>query len=342
MPKQHTIELNGNRYDAVTGELLVNNPLSSTAGKQARRSTKTRSVDGFTRHKPSTAHPNNPVQTVKTQKSKTLMRKTVPRPIQPKPATSKAKVSSGPIHIKSFVSISQDKLAHAKVVKKSSLIRKFSEITLSRSRPEANTQPTKLRRLQAVATATAVLANPLEDGLNNATSHNEAKTPRQKRHVRVANRLRISPRVLSGGSILLSGLLITGFFAYQNIPNFQMRLYSSRAGVRASMPSYKPAGFDLKGGITYKAGQVTVGYKSNSDDRNYKITQTASSWNSEALLDNFLVANKRLYSAIPDKGKVIYLYEGSNATWVDGGVWYRIEGNSQLSSDQLLNLANSL
>lgn len=137
--------------------------------------------------------------------------------------------------------------------------------------------------------------------------------------------------------------LVVGFFAYQNAPNLSMRLASARAGLEGSLPSYSPAGFGLQGGVSYKPGQIELSYSSHSDDRSYKIIQSTSSWNSETLVQNYepLTQNSN-YQTIPNKGKTVYVYNGSNATWVDAGVWYRIEGDSKLSSDQLLNVADSL
>jgi hypothetical protein len=42
------------------------------------------------------------------------------------------------------------------------------------------------------------------------------------------------------------------------------------------------------------------------------------------------------------KGLTIYMYDGSHATWVNQGVWYTIEGDSLLDTEQLLRIATSL
>jgi hypothetical protein len=48
-------------------------------------------------------------------------------------------------------------------------------------------------------------------------------------------------------------------------------------------------------------------------------------------------------TAFLDKGKTIYLYNnGANAAWVNGGVLYQITGNANLSSDQIVSIADSL
>jgi hypothetical protein len=72
------------------------------------------------------------------------------------------------------------------------------------------------------------------------------------------------------------------------------------------------------------------------------LSQRSSEWNSDALVQNFVATSRRAYQSYQDNGKTIYIYEGNNATWVDGGVWYQIEGNASLNSDQLLRIAKSL
>lgn len=140
----------------------------------------------------------------------------------------------------------------------------------------------------------------------------------------------------------LAIVLLAGFFAYQNIPNISMRVAASRAGFSAKMPGYQPSGFALQGPINYKPGQISLSFKSNSDDRAFNVSQQVSGWNSEALADNYLAANNKEYQTYQDKGRTIYLYDNSRATWVSGGIWYEVDGNGILSSEQLIRVANSL
>lgn len=185
-------------------------------------------------------------------------------------------------------------------------------------------------------------ANPFERAVENARSHEQTQPLKLKRHHKVARALRISPKIVSVGTTVLAITLLGGFFVYQNIPNMAMRVASARSGVNAQMPSYKPGGYAISGPITYSAGKITINYKSNSDDRNYRVSQSSSQWNSETLLENFVSVNRRSYQTFQDKGKTIYIYDGNNATWIDRGVWYQIEGAASLSSDQLLRIASSL
>ena len=342
--KQHIIELNGNRYNTVTGA-MVNNHSSTASSAGTPSHNKSQSVDGFTRSSRSVARTHNPSATHKTQKSQTLMRKIVQKPVTPLIQGVTSSIAKTNELIQTSKSFSAAKLTQAKAIPQSNLIRRFNNdfaVPKHIAKGHATVASPQIARLQTMATATTVTTSPLTRGLAEATSHEEVKSKKPRHHVRIAHKLRISPRTLSTSSFIVAALLVAGFFTYQNMPNLSMRLASSRAGVRGTLPSYQPAGFGLSGSITYKPGQITVGYKSHSDDRNFKIIQSASSWDSTSLLDNFVATSHKDYQTVLDRGKTIYIYDKSSATWMDGGVWYRVEGNSELNSDQLLNLASSL
>jgi len=184
----------------------------------------------------------------------------------------------------------------------------------------------------------------LERGLAVANSHELPTLPSQHKSKRkkLAHKLGISPRAMAISSTVLAGVLLGGFFAIQNVPNLSMRVASARAGFNASMPGYSPSGFSFKGPIKYSPGQVTISFDSNTDDREYSVTQRATNWNSEALLSNYVVSTNKQYQTYLDRGRTLYIYDESNATWIDNGVWYQVEGNSDMTTDQLVRIASSI
>lgn len=97
----------------------------------------------------------------------------------------------------------------------------------------------------------------------------------------------------------------------------------------------------MNGPVEYAPGQVIVHYRSNSDSRSYSITQKASNWNSEALLNTQVLGASTDYQTIQSKGKTVYLYNDGHATWVDGGIWYEIDSKNNLTKSQLLDIVNS-
>lgn len=182
----------------------------------------------------------------------------------------------------------------------------------------------------------------ITNALKNARAHEAnqpfAKKPRKRLSHKMGFRRHTARLAMGSAAVLLLG----GFFLYQNIPNLSMRLASTQAGFNAQLPGYRPAGFSQDRSVVYSPGKVTVSFRSNSDDRNFQLSQAVSSWNSRALADNYLLKAGTPYQTFETNGKTVYIYGGSNATWVSGGVWYQIEGQSSLSSDQLLKIANSI
>lgn len=323
------------------------------------------SVDGFFGgHKPpvssrstkATTKPDQPKPTRtpkhtlhhKQQRSKTLMRNAVSRPSMPMPKTEPKKNPVEP-----EVNVTNDKMKRALAIPKSSLITKFSNNTHRGIQTQTRPLPVKKAPEGKVTKSTATKSHAsqsqpvptsAETHFRNAISKSHSHE-QSKRHVKkrsnLAKRFGISRKALNASAGALAIVLLFGFFAYQNVPNFSMQIAAARAGFDAKMPSYKPSGFALGGPIQYGPGHITVNFSSNSDDRSFSVSEQVSSWNSEALADNYLTANGKTYQTYQDKGRTIYLYDNSNATWVNGGVWYKVDGNGILSNDQLVRVANS-
>ena len=356
--QRNIIELNGKRYDAITGDIVTTSG-SRAAVKPPKTTprpvpTPSGSLDGFSRAPKTTPLTKQATQISrrKTQSSKTLMRKSVkrPQPIVKQPTSQRSSPGSAPTFIDGTrlrkTLTDPERLQRAEHIHKSNLISKFSD-ALPRKLGQPSLLPLTVAPTpeapQLGKVATKALSQPFQNALDQATSHQQVGPKRPPVHHRIAKKVHISPRLLSVGAASLAVLLVGGFIAYQNVPNLAMRVASARAGIHASMPSYRPAGFAINGPIIYKPGQITVSFKSNTDSaRNFSITQSVSSWNSETLLENYVSANKQPFQTYQNNGKTIYIYNGSNATWVDGGIWYNVQGNSSLNSDQLLRIANSI
>lgn len=309
------IEVNGKRYDSQTGR-LIDSPKKTSQG----------SVDGIApRHahsqvfKPSSEQKKRPLE-----KSRTLLRTVVKKPA----ATKRAPLKTLSNSLRSPL-VSKFGTAFAPVEKR------VEPLMYAHPKPEP---AENLSRQQPVVSPSESL---IAKALSASTSHQLTSHKAVKRH-RVANKLGVKPKTLRAGSAMLAFLVLGVFFAYQNVPNFAMRVASTRAGFAAQMPGYQPSGFAVRGPVQYKSGEVTVSFKSKtSDDRAFTLTQKTSDWNNDALLAN-VVTGKNAYQTLQDGNQTIYLYDGSNATWVKDGVWYQLEGNSRLTSDQISRLASSL
>lgn len=348
---QNFIVINGKHYDAKTGKLLTSTPVA--AKKAAPKTEPGKVLDGFSR-RPAHPKPVTPAHQVhqKNEKSKTLMRGAVKKPANNKVHATAHAVGHQPNQTQPHAGLpaNDTRIARASSVTKSSLISRFgsSDYTSDVQKPKEHktVAHVPVKNAPPISEHKAVPlsshANPFAHAIENATSHEQLSPKRESKRNKIARTLRVSPRTFSAGSMVLAGLLLGGFFVYQNIPNLAMKVAATRSGVHANLPGYKPAGFAINGPIKYSAGKISINYRSTTDDRTFAVTQSASEWNEETLLDNFVATERRAYQTYQDKGKTIYIYDDNNATWVDNGVWYQIEGASSLNSDQLLRIANSL
>ena len=355
--KSNTIELNGKLYDSKSGKQIVRAGASISKPVVTANKTKQHvgSIDGIARRNPATVR-NESARTKsiahrKTDKSKTLMRSAVKKP----PLNSNTNQPVIRKHTQKIqIGVDSKLIKRASEVPKNPLISKFSETSKS-STPSVTTDAVRVKSApkdpptlrvkndhKHEAISSAMQKKIFLSTLDKATSHKQPKPKKVTKRQRIASRLKISNRMVNLGALGIAILLLVGFVAYQNIPNLSMRIAMARAGVHGTLPNYQPSGFGMAGPISYQDGQIVVNYSSRSDKRQFSINQSTTQWNSEALLANFLTSNNKTYRTYQNNGKTIYLYDDDSATWVDGGVWYRIEGNSALSNDQLLRIAASM
>jgi hypothetical protein len=358
--KTNVVMLNGKQYDALTGK-IVNHSTSSPSNEKPQAKDQHpgngTALDGFSRRPKTkkTPHPHAHVSVhQKNERSKTLMRTTVKKPktisstsAAPANTTRQHAVKQEPAPIKN----NPLRELRAQQIQKSSLISKFGQRSKFQSQPgikpvahpQQNGRPSsQTPRKKTEEDASMHNDDIFQSGLDNATSHEQKRPKKPPIGHRVAKKLRVSPRVVNIGASLAVVTVLGGYFTYHNIPNLAMQVASARSGIRGELPKYQPSGFTMKGPIQYQPGQITVSFHSTSDDRSYHLTQRASQWNSEALLEKFVNIDRRPYQTYQDKGKTIYIYEDNNATWVSNGIWYQVEGKSSLNSDQLLRIAGSL
>jgi hypothetical protein len=360
--QKSTIEINGKIYDPHTGrEVGPAGPIKPASAAK--------SIDGVVGRVPIQNQPlpnpkpqppshQQPVQPVQHRpmpkhaqrqpdRSRTLVRQAVAKPAagyqNSRPESSESAMRQD----------LKERAERAKQIQKSRLVQKFNP----RVQPEGGAitpkrQPLEVAKPQkqhqagqhqtarfdtAVRSAAKPARNSIKDfenAIENATSHLE-KMPKKSRKSRLkpkANKTNIA-------MASIAAILLMGFFAWQNIPNLQMRLAASRADIPASLPGYSPAGYSA-GDIQSEPGKVTVSFSSRTDDSAFTVTEQASEWNTETLYANYVEPRD---GQIYESGdKKLYLINNSNATWVDNGIWYRIEGSSDLTTDQLSRIANSL
>ncbi len=349
-PKQTIIEINGKKYDARTGKLVSaqavpSQKISPTPKPKPAHKTVVQDI----------ARPSSASQPARrnVQRSQTLMRSAVKRPAKPAAVKStQAKRVSDITSVKPLpakhmpLQANAARVSRAQKVERSKLVSKFgaqgASVIAHPIQPQIVTN-----RVEALPVRPAPMLKPhnpvesiLEKGLKNATSHTQTLDKKIAKKTR--RKTKRKSRLASYATGALAAVLLGGFIAYQNIPNISMRYAAARSGVQATLPGYQPAGFALSNHIQYNPGQITVRFASNTDTRQFSITQRETVWNSEALLSNYVSTKTDQIHKYEDKGRTIFLYGDNNATWVNGGVWYDIEGNSELNSDQLIRIATSM
>ncbi|MDP4038579.1 MAG: DUF4367 domain-containing protein [bacterium] len=140
------------------------------------------------------------------------------------------------------------------------------------------------------------------------------------------------------------GVVILGAYIWQiNYPSIALRVASARAGINVSLPDYMPSGWKLAGDIRSEPGKVSYDLMP-SINKNQKIiiTQARTDWDSQALAENYLSGKTKDYTALQSQGLTIYIYEDNQASWINHGSWYKIEGKSNLIQDQIIKIATSL
>lgn len=376
MSGNNTIELNGKRYDTRTGKLLSGHHTQpKPAAKPAHHSTQhaapakpshhttsvshakapakprvARSIDGIKpvaqSRKATAARKTNHTPRHSTQRSQTLMRgHAIQKPASPVAVNAPSRDiigSPSPLY-----GVDPARLKRAEHVHLDKRISRFALPVMTSeaasAKPAAATPPTEPPQPTLVVAPPPV--STLEQAVRDADSHTQqkAKAPSRRAHHRVAKKLGVKPRSVAATAAVLLFVSLGSLAVYTNMPRIRTQIAGNRAGISASLPASVPSGFNLSSNIDHSEGQVVLTYGSQADDsRNFTITQTESFWTSESLRENFLSALDTDYQTVQENGKTVYLY-GQNATWVDGGIWYRVEAaNAQLSSQQLTQLTRSL
>lgn len=311
---QQTVTINGMVYDAHTGmPLEQTNPITPQDNPPLPTQTK----------KP--ANSQNIHQ--KLQKSQTLNRRTV-RKKPPLEAKVRPDVQRSPVISKFAPHPAGIKPAQidpvTPVVQHPIAVKAQQQVVQTTTQQPSAPKPAHIIKQEAISQA-----------IEKAPSH-------AKNHRQVANPPKKFSRMLSFGSISIALLILGAYFTYLNMPNLSVRVAAASAGVDASYPGYHPDGYRLDGAIGYTQGEVNMKFASNGGPQNFTISQKNSSWDSTAVLDNFVKDKAgENYITYSERGLTIYTY-GSNAAWVNNGVLYTIDGDAPLSSDQIRHIATSM
>lgn len=341
MASPKTITINGRTYDALTG-LPVNTPSPNTTPKVASAS-KVAPASAVKKPAAPTAPRGQTAATAvhgSIQRSKTLARRAAK-----KPAPAAKKPAPAPRAHGRHMDIAQSprirKFAPNPVIKPAAP--KKNTAATSTDKPAvphpaaqkalAKVHARKLEKQKAAQPQTAkqVKEAAIEKALatpKTKTKKDDSRTKWKKRFLTVA--------------VILVVILGTLFLIYRFIPSVSVGIAASQAGISARYPDFVPDGFSFSQPVSYSDGEVSLTFKSNSNDTSYVITQKRSSWDPSAVLDNVVqpqVGDN--YTATKERGLTVYTYS-KGAAWTNAGILYTITGDAALSSDQIRHIATSL
>lgn len=315
MQANKTVTINGRVYDAVTG-LPVETKSTKPVVKPAQ-------VKAAAMKKHADHIPANAVH-ARTERSHTLHRRATKKPGPPK----------------------RPKPGQRMDISRSSKVARFAPHPLSayiKKQAETpdiapKTHPVVTRALARTSKPQATLSSKQvkDAAISAALAKPSPKEPKEKRfNFEWSRRFTV---ITACFAVLILGAALT----YFNMPSLSVGFASSQAGINATYPEYRPDGYHLDQPVTFSDGEVTLKFASNSADNGFTITQTRSSWDSSAVLDNVVKkATGDNYVTTQERGLTIYSYD-STAVWVNGGLLYKIVSTAPLSGEQIRHIATSL
>ena len=328
MSEKHTITINGRQYDAVTGLALdgIAKPVTAPVATAAK------TVATASHH----VHRS-------TQRSQTLNRQTIQKPVAKTQPTLQKRA---PQQIARSQAIS--KFAPHPTIKKQPRMNDIAPAAIhpavakAHAARAAQVQKPAAHHVQPAQPTQPAQPKPSQVIKNEAISAALEKAPLTHKEAKKKSLLSRHPRLLNIASASLALVLLGGYFTYINLPSLSVRVAAAQAGINASYPEYHPDGYSLNGAVAYKEGEVSMKFAANGGPQNFTITQTKSSYDSEAVLDNYVKPKVgENYIPFTERGLKIYAY-GGNAAWVNGGILYTIDGDAPLSNSQIGNIAKSL
>lgn len=170
----------------------------------------------------------------------------------------------------------------------------------------------------------------------------------QPEKVKKSSGLKASKIRFGIGRVLLAlGCAVAAVFAIvylvnATMPDVSLKVAAMQAGIDSPYPSYIPRGYSITD-ATSESNKITLTFKNSGTNGAFTLTEERSSWDSAALLSNFVKdAYGENYTVVREQGLTIYI-NNSNATWVNGGVVYKIKTTSgALTKKQIQSIAVSL
>jgi len=334
--------------------VLRGNTINNT--KDANKAS-SRVIDGFIKG-PSRAaangtshHPKNPAHQLhkRTDKAQTLMRGALKKPSAGF-SSKMQRLAPG---------FNPQREIRAKTIALHSRVNRFGSPAVSPAiQPpiiQGEVVPRRGHSLSAAAASTSValpsmvasvshqkLERMLDEALTKANSHKQALRYQAARHFWQRPGFLGRWRGLKLLVALVIVLLIAGFVAWRELPQLSVRLAAARTHVEASVPSYKPTGYNLISPAAAQNGAVLLKYKAADSSQSFDISQKSSNMTSVSLAQTIVPAGSQIQTS-QVAGNTVYIYgQNNDAAWVNNGVLYTISNHAKLSSDEIIKIVQGL
>lgn len=149
-------------------------------------------------------------------------------------------------------------------------------------------------------------------------------------------------RVLLALSCAAVAVFAIVYFVNLSMPDVSLKVAAMQTGINAAYPNYVPRDYSISS-ITSENKKIVLEFKNASADSIFTLTEETSSWDSNALLSNYVKDTYGdNYTVVKEQGLTIFI-SGSDAAWVNGGVVYKLDTKSgSLTNKQIRSIATSL
>ena len=219
-------------------------------------------------------------------------------------------------------------------------------VTMHRMQVSANEKMSAMKQKEDKAvkmTAKELKDQAIQKALASANKTVDNDTTSKKNKKRKVAKVHFGlGRVVLALSCAAAAVFAIVYFVNLNMPDISMRVAAMQTGIDASYPGYVPRGFSLSD-ITSENGKIVLNFKNASTGDAFSLIEEQSSWDSNALLTNFVKDEYgEKYSIVREQGLTMYVSD-SNAVWVNVGVMYKIETTiGSLTKKQINTIATSL
>lgn len=298
----------------------------------------------------------NHTRSVRPQSSQTLMRAAVKRP-DPSfhkqaqtQATLQHAVPSLIVPKKSVVSVDESRLARAQQTTRSPLVAHHTPVQTAKVLPQFG--PLAVTPLPSnpaapvpgMAPAPQPNNKPDEppkptDIFEHALANANHFVDLQAHKARYNRKARQHVASMAAGTLAL--LVIAGFAFYQNSAGLQFKVASFHAGVATHMPNLKAAGFAYTG-VKAEDDTLVVGFSGSNGS--YRLSQQATNLSGQDVVNGLSATDASGnpdYTTIQAGGTTVYRFGADNATWVQDGTLYTVNGTGSLTDQQVKSLVKN-